>query len=594
MSQVEQLITDNLDVWTAAIQNKSTVGRGTSSKQFLHGIKVLRTLILELAFSGSLVSDSKENADELFDSLHQIKNDLIKRKVIKKTRSEGDVSTSEVRLSIPKNWRWVRLGDVFDVRDGTHDSPKYQAEGYPLVTSKNIYSGQLDLSNVKFISEEDHLKISERSKVDKGDILFAMIGSIGNPVIIDVDPEFSVKNVGLFKYYDPKKSNPRYLQYYLKLAEKWFKEESSGAVQSFVSLGKLRSYPFPLSSLQEQSRIVAKVDELMALCDQLEQQTEDSLSAHQTLVETLLNALLDAAQSRDDSSSKESAFDQAWQRLAEHFDVLFTTEHSIDQLKQTILQLAVMGKLVPQDPNDEPASVLLEKIAAEKERLVKEGKIKKQKPLPEIGEDEKPFELPVGWEWVRLDDICHGITSGSTPPKTNFIEKAGVPYLKVYNIRNQLIDFEYKPQFIDNECHESKLKRSILYPGDVVMNIVGPPLGKTAIISNDYPQWNCNQAITFFRPIVAEFNKYIYTYLKAGVFLDSIDLIGTAGQDNISVTKSRSICMPTPPIAEQLRIVEKVDALVTLCDLLKAGIRESQITQLHLADAMAEHALEEK
>jgi len=279
-SPAEKLITENIDIWTSAIKKRGSQGRGSSKKIELYGVSVLRLLILELSFSGKLTEQSNENAVDLLTSLTNIKNELIKKKVLKKNKPNGAVEANEVRITIPNNWKWSRLGDAFDVRDGTHDSPKYQECGYPLVTSKNIYNGVLDLSNIKYISEEDHLKISERSKVDRGDILFAMIGSIGNPVIIDIEPNFSVKNVGLFKYYDPKQSNPKYLQYYLMLAEKWFKEESTGAVQSFVSLGKLRSFPFPVAPLKEQDSIVAKVDELMALCDQLEQQTETSLLAH--------------------------------------------------------------------------------------------------------------------------------------------------------------------------------------------------------------------------------------------------------------------------------------------------------------------------
>ena len=142
----------------------------------------------------------------------------------------------------------------------------------------------------------------------------------------------------------------------------------------------------------------------MSLCDQLEQQTETSLAAHTTLVENLLATLT--------SSTDAAELEQNWHRIAEYFTTLFTTEESIDQLKQTVLQLAVMGKLVPQNPNDEPASVLLEKIAAEKAQLIKEKKIKKQKALPPIGEDEKPFELPVGWEWCRLLTLYSTISWG--------------------------------------------------------------------------------------------------------------------------------------------------------------------------------------
>ncbi|TNZ90206.1 restriction endonuclease subunit S [Vibrio parahaemolyticus] len=268
--------------------------------------------------------------------------------------------------------------------------------------------------------------------------------------------------------------------------------------------------------------------------------------------------------------------------------------YGIKKLRELILELAVRGKLVPQDPNDEHASVLLERISVEKAKLVKEKKIKKQKDLPAISDDELPYLIPENWEWCRLDDICFGITSGSTPPKSSFNESEGIPYLKVYNIRDQKVDFDYKPQFVDIESHLTKLKRSCLYPGDVIMNIVGPPLGKVAIISNDYPEWNCNQAITFFRPIETALNTYIYTYLRAGTFLKAIDLIGTAGQDNISVTKSRSILLPTPPLKEQHRIVAKVDELMTLCDQLEqqteASIEAHQVLVTTLLDTLTNSA----
>jgi hypothetical protein len=170
--------------------------------------------------------------------------------------------------------------------------------------------------------------------------------------------------------------------------------QGAGGAQPNISKVKIENTTVPLPPTAEQHRIVTKVYELMALCDQLEQQQTDSNDTHQTLVSVLLAALTSAA------DAKESA--KTWQRITDHFDTLFTTEASIDKLKQTILQLAVMGKLVPQGHNDEPASALLEKIAKEKKRLFKEGKIKKQKPLPEIGEGEEPFELPKGWMWTRF------------------------------------------------------------------------------------------------------------------------------------------------------------------------------------------------
>ncbi len=167
---------------------------------------------------------------------------------------------------------------------------------------------------------------------------------------------------------------------YLDAISASIKASGNGIAMVHMTKEKMEQLVIPIPPISEQHRIVAKVDELMALCDQLEQHSESQLAAHQTLVETLLTTLTDSADADELS--------QNWARLSTHFDTLFTTEASIDALKQTILQLAVMGKLVPQDPSDEPASALLERIAAEKARLVKEKKIKKEKPLPEISENE--------------------------------------------------------------------------------------------------------------------------------------------------------------------------------------------------------------
>ncbi|ENM5852412.1 restriction endonuclease subunit S [Vibrio mimicus] len=586
----EKLITDHIDIWTSAVQAKSASGRGSSKKRELYGIKKLRELILELAVRGKLVPQdpNDEPASVLLERIAAEKAQLVKEKKIKKSKPLPAISESEMIQELPNSWDFVRVGDISLLENGDR-SKNYPNKsvlvesGIPFVNAGHLVSSRINEAEMTYITQE-RFDLLRAGKFNDGDILFCLRGSLGKCAIVEsfgigaiasslviVRPEKSVVPEYLLKFFES------------PLSLLSIKKYDNGTAQPNLSASDLAKFVIPLPPLNEQHRIVAKVDELMALCDQLEQQTEASLDAHQVLVETLLATLTNSQDATELMAN--------WARISEHFDTLFTTEQSIDQLKQTILQLAVMGKLVPQDPNDEPAAKLLERIAEEKAQLVKEKKIKKQKALPLIAEDEKPFELPNGWEWCRLDDICQGITSGSTPPKSNFQELPGIPYLKVYNIRNQLIDFEYNPQFIDIECHSSKLARSVLYPGDVVMNIVGPPLGKIALIPDSYPEWNCNQAITFFRPIEPSLNRYIYTYLTAGTFLDSIELIGTAGQDNISVTKSRSIVLPTPPLEEQSRIVRKVNDLLEICEQLKQRLRDSQQTQLKLTDAIVEQAL---
>ena len=164
---------------------------------------------------------------------------------------------------IPNNWKWVRLSDVIDVRDGTHDSPKYHDEGIPLVTSKNISSGKLSFDDVKLISEVDANKINERSYVDDGDILFAMIGSIGNPVIVHKDREFCIKNVALFKNFAPDCISMQYVYWFLMHEQYVLRKNAIGGLQPFVSLKVVRNHLMPLPPFDEQERISKRLYELM-------------------------------------------------------------------------------------------------------------------------------------------------------------------------------------------------------------------------------------------------------------------------------------------------------------------------------------------
>ena len=249
-------------------------------------------------------------------------------------------------------------------------------------------------------------------------------------------------------------------------------------------------------------------------------------------------------------------------------------------LRQKILDLAIHGKLVPQDPNDEPASVLLERIKAEKERLIKEGKIKRSKKSAKSSDtphyENVPFELPNSWVWCRLEDIAY-VASGSTPDKTCFVEN-GVPYIKMYNLRNQKIDFAYHPQYITEEVHNGKLQRSRTEVGDLIMNIVGPPLGKLAIIPTTLPQANFNQAAVLIRPY--KFKEVLVSYLK--VYLEEMSEInsiatrGSAGQVNISLTQSQNMRIPIPPLNEVRRIIEEVSKYNILIDSLKQNITDIQ------------------
>ena len=227
----------------------------------------LRAAILQAAMQGKLTKQLPEDgsAEDLLEKIKAEKEKLIAEGKIKKQKPLAPITDDEIPFSIPENWQWVRLSDILDVRDGTHDSPKYVKpdEGIPLVTSKNLRNGTIDYSGVKYISIADSESINQRSKVDVGDILMAMIGTIGNPVKVIDEPHYSIKNMALLKHLPTCMPDMDYVLTALKWAVSDMKEKSSGGVQKFVSLNFIREYPIPLPPLDEQKRIVECLDTLM-------------------------------------------------------------------------------------------------------------------------------------------------------------------------------------------------------------------------------------------------------------------------------------------------------------------------------------------
>lgn len=231
----------------------------------------MKKSILQYAIQGKLVEQRPEEGTgkELYQQIQTEKQRLIKKGKIKKEKPLPKITEDELPFDIPESWKWCRLSDVIDVRDGTHDSPIYVPVGIPLVTSKNLVNGVIDYGNVKYITQEDADKINVRSMVDDDDILFAMIGSIGNPVLVKKDREFCIKNMALFKRFANTDISMRYVYWFLFYAQYKLKKEASGGVQSFISLSRFREYLIPLPPVAEQNRIVAKLEEILPLCERL-------------------------------------------------------------------------------------------------------------------------------------------------------------------------------------------------------------------------------------------------------------------------------------------------------------------------------------
>jgi type I restriction enzyme S subunit len=258
------------------------------------------------------------------------------------------------------------------------------------------------------------------------------------------------------------------------------------------------------------------------------------------------------------------------------------------KLRQSILREAFEGKLVQQDPNDEPADIYIDKIKNSRLSLA-HNDIERER-LEKNFRDGKIIYHANGWMSIKAELICDFITKGTTPKGEQLLGSGEIPFLKVYNIVKNKINFDYRPQFVSNDTHNNFLKRSKVYTGDIIMNIVGPPLNKVAIIPSDYNEWNINQALAIFRPIGSILSEYLYWFLVEGTTINDIATVGTAGQDNISLAQCREMIIKLPPFEEQKRIVEKVERLISLCDELEKSIEKVKRDSKFLLQSVLQEA----
>ncbi len=586
----KQLITNHLDLWTSTIKSKATQGRGSNSKRELYGIKKLRELILELAVRGKLVPQdpNDEPACELLKRIAAEKEQLIKDKKIKKQKPLPPISEEEKPFELPTGWEWNQLGNLSsDIHYGFTASAKPENEGIRLLRITDIQNDRVNWTTVPGCEITDTKASGYLLDID--DILIARTGgTIGKSYLVE---NINVKAVFASYLIRVKRISAMYSAYiktYLGSATYWTQlyDNASGTGQPNVNASALKQLIVPIPPLEEQHRIVAKVDELMALCDQLEQQSETQFDAHQQLVDTLLGALT--------NSKNAEELSENWAKISQHFDTLITTgvegERAVEQLKQTILQLAVMGKLVPQNPNDEPASELLKRIAAEKEQLIKDKKIKKQKPLPPISEEEKPFELPKRWEWCRLGG-CSYIFSGNSFKSEDFDQISGVRVIKITNAGvGELIETnDYLPKsFLE------KYSGYRVFEGDLIIALTRPYIStglKVSICPPSYHNSLLNQRVAAIRTITDK--HFLYYFMQSNFVLGLYKrrFGGSGLQPNLKMNDVSELVFPLPPLKEQHRIVAKVDELMALCDQLKTRLQNAQTTQLQLADAVVEQAL---
>ncbi|MBW5825940.1 restriction endonuclease subunit S [Yersinia kristensenii] len=580
---VEKLITDHIDIWSSALQTRSTAGRGSNGKIDLYGIKKLRELILELAVRGKLVPQdpNDEPASELLKRIAAEKAELVKQGKIKKQKPLPEISEDEKPFELPEGWEWVRLGFITNYGECDKAEPTDANADTWIVELEDIEKSTSKLLNrVKF--SERPFK-SSKNKFNKNDVLYGKLRPYLDKVLVADNSGVCTTEIIPIKAYG------NILSGYLRLLLKsprfiaYANESTHGMNLPRLGTEKATHAVVQLTAITEQIRIVNKVDELMSLCDQLEQQSLISMDAHQQLVETLLATLTDS------QNAEELA--ENWARISQHFDTLFTTEASIDALKQTILQLAVMGKLVQQDPNDEPASELLKRIEQEKAQLVKEGKIKKQKPLPPISEEEVFLAVPERWTICRLQEVTNLITDGKHGDCNNRVD-SGYYFLSAKDISDGKLNYTFARQIEPEEFLEVH-NRTNLQVGDICMVNTGATVGKLAIVDdvNLAANTTFQKSVAVIKPCSSfVYNLYIYLFLESQTLALRMKSGGSA-INNLLLGDLKRKLTPLPPLKEQYRIVNKVNELNKLCDHLKSRLQSAQQTQLHLADALTDAAL---
>lgn len=489
----------------------------------------------------------------------------------------------EKPFELPKGWEWVHLPDVSDYKVGKTPSTKSSVywtnsgDGFNWVSIADLNHDDSVFETNKQITDKAVSEVFRSDPAPAGTILMSFKLTLGKISILD-KPAFH--NEAIISIY-PNQSVFKDFLFKVLPARAMAGNSKSAIKGNTLNSESIAALMIPLPPMAEQQRIVAKVDELMALCDQLETQHSNAAEAHEKLVSHLLGTLTQS-QNADDFSAN-------WQRIAAYFDILFTTETSIDALKQTLLQLAVMGKLVPQDPNDEPAGELLKRIQTEKAKLIAEGKIKKDKQLPPITDDEKPFGLPEGWEWIKVSEVAELITSGSRD-WAQYLSNEGAKFVTMGNLSRGSYELRLGNMRHVNPPKDGEGSRTKLEANDLLISITGD-VGNLGRIPEDFGDAYINQHTCLLRFVSQCRNRYFPEVMRSPMAAMQFNAPQRGIKNSFRLGDLDEMVIPLPPLAEQHRIVAKVDELMALCDQLKTRITEANQLQQKLADVVVERAI---
>lgn len=521
------------------------------------GIKKLRELILILAMHGKLVPQNP-NDQPASELLKEIKSEKRQLK-IKSHDSLQEIKPEEVPYELPKTWKWLRLPECYygigNKNNQIQTKDYLQTGTYPVVDQgKTFIAGYFNDQRSVLEIKKPVIVFGDHTKNVKFIDFNFVIGADGVKVLCPHE--------GIF---------PRYFYHVIQSYEL----TDRGYARHFKVLNEKL---FPLPPLAEQQRIVKKIDDLLTRCDELEKLRNEREQKRLSVHTAALNSLLAAMESTD--------FSTAWHFITQYFGELYSVKENVAELRKAILQLAVMGKLVPQDPHDQPAGKLLKEIAVEKMRLVKEGKIKAIEPFPEIKAEDQAQLLPRSWEWVRLGEITIKIGSGSTPRGgKSAYEAEGIPFLRSQNIWNDGLRLN-DVAFISAKTHEM-MSGTKVAPMDILLNITGASLGRCALVPEDIEEANVSQHVTIIRTANPNLRRYVHLLLLSPYCQKMIwtRQVGMA-REGLSKKVLEQFEIPFPPLAEQLRIVAKIDQFMTLCDEMEKKIDTATCKQTALLNAV--------
>jgi type I restriction enzyme, S subunit len=541
-----------------------------------NGVQKLRALILTFAMQGKLVPQdpSDQPASELLKAIEAEKQRLVKEGKIKQPKSLPEIKLDEVPHTIPENWEWVRIRNIcYDWGQKTPDKLFTYIDVGSIDNKRGVICKDIQLL------ESFEAPSRARKIVHQGTIIYSTVRPyLLNIAIIDKEfPHETIASTAFAILHPFCEISNRFIYYYLRspVFIDYVESIMKGVAYPAINDGDFFQGLFPLPPLVEQHRIVAKIDRLMAQCDELENLGGDRNQKRITIHTAAIDRLL-AAQA-------DSDFSTAWDFIQQHFGELYSVKENVAELRKAILQLAVMGKLVPQDPNDEPASELLKAISASKNRLVLQGKVKEPKSLPEIRSEEIQYQLPEKWEWVRLGKITNIVRGGSPRPAGDpeFYD-GDIPFLKVADLT---ATDEMYLKTSTYSIKEAGLRKTRLVPPDTLMlTNSGATLGIPKICTFET---TFNDGIAAFIYMDKNLDKPFFYYVLSSRTQWFLDVASRGqGQPNLNTDIIGETPVALPPLAEQRRIVTKIGQLMTLCNELEQQIDAATDKRTELLKAL--------